>query len=82
MRVLFASIGEDVVDLCDRALLSLVLDTFARVEVVVKLDGAPLRGGDPPSSVSSPASRGDGCVPGGLMLSGRAVLTHQASRRG
>ena len=59
VRALFASIGtEDVVDLRDRAILSLMLYTFARVGAVVKMDGRHYEASSARASVALYEKRG------------------------
>ena len=59
VRALFASIGtEDVVDLRDRAILSLMLYTFARVGAVVKMDGRHYEASSARASVALHEKRG------------------------
>jgi len=59
VRALFESIGtEDVIDLRDRAILSLMLYTFARVGAVVKLDGRHYEAGTARASIALHEKRG------------------------
>ena len=59
VRALLESIGtEDVVDLRDRAILSLMLYTFARVGAVVKLDGRHYEAGTARASIALHEKRG------------------------
>jgi len=59
VRALFGSIGtEDVVDLRDRAILSLMLYTFARVGAVVKVDGRHYEAGSARASIALNEKRG------------------------
>jgi len=59
VRALFDSIGaEDVIDLRDRAILSLMLYTFARVGAVVKVDGRHYEAGTARATVALHEKRG------------------------
>ncbi len=59
VRALFGSIGtEDVVDLRDRAILSLMLYTFARVGAMVKVDGRHYEAGTALASIALYEKRG------------------------